>query len=277
MYFSEREKIIPEKEIVIGTIEERCSNRIWNEISYLFEYITENDYRLKDIPSFIKEIILDRHGKIIHGTGHYINVDSNLRKLWFNEIEWNEKFDIVEIILTWLSKVEFNELELFVAKLNNILIEEKSGYRIMNNIIVPIISTQEMEELKIAINNPYETVSQSLEKALLFYSDRVNPDYKNSIKESITAVESMCCIICNQNNATLGQAFGKLESKGVYIHGAMRSGFGSLYGYTSNSTGIRHGGIEETKVTAEDAKYMLVSCSAFVNYLKEKYSKIQGE
>jgi hypothetical protein len=27
-------------------------------------------------------------------------------------------------------------------------------------------------------------------------------------------------------------------------------------------------------VPAEDAKYMLVSCSAFVNYLVEKWSKI---
>ena len=27
-------------------------------------------------------------------------------------------------------------------------------------------------------------------------------------------------------------------------------------------------------MTAEDAKYMLISCSAFVNYLIEKWSKV---
>ena len=38
--------------------------------------------------------------------------------------------------------------------------------------------------------------------------------------------------------------------------------------------GIRHAGIDFVDAPAEDAKYMLVSCSAFVNYLIEKWSKI---
>lgn len=36
---------------------------------------------------------------------------------------------------------------------------------------------------------------------------------------------------------------------------------------------IRHGGMDFKNAPAEDAKYMLVSCSAFVNYLIEKWSK----
>ena len=39
--------------------------------------------------------------------------------------------------------------------------------------------------------------------------------------------------------------------------------------------GIRHAGIDFVNAPAEDAKYMLVSCSAFVNYLIEKWSKIK--
>ena len=42
---------------------------------------------------------------------------------------------------------------------------------------------------------------------------------------------------------------------------------------TSDEDGIRHGGIDFKWAPAEDAKYMLVSCSAFVNYLIEKWSK----
>ena len=45
---------------------------------------------------------------------------------------------------------------------------------------------------------------------------------------------------------------------------------------TSDSDGIRHGGIDFTNAPAEDAKYMLVSCSAFINYLIEKQSKIKN-
>ena len=45
----------------------------------------------------------------------------------------------------------------------------------------------------------------------------------------------------------------------------------SIYAY-----GIRHGGIDFKNAPSEDAKYMLISCSAFINYLIEKYSKLGG-
>jgi len=45
----------------------------------------------------------------------------------------------------------------------------------------------------------------------------------------------------------------------------------ALYGYTSDSGGIRHAlSDEDVTPTFEDAKFMLVSCSAFINYLKAK-------
>lgn len=76
--------------------------------------------------------------------------------------------------------------------------------------------------------------------------------------------------------AALGAAIKKLKDNGVHIHNAMEKAFGALYGYTSDSNGIRHGGITFASVPSEDAKYMLVSCSAFVNYLMEKWRKIQN-
>ena len=54
----------------------------------------------------------------------------------------------------------------------------------------------------------------------------------------------------------------------------MKAGYEKMYGYTSDADGIRHGGIDFTNAPAEDAKYMLISCSAFVNYLVEKFSRI---
>jgi hypothetical protein len=46
-----------------------------------------------------------------------------------------------------------------------------------------------------------------------------------------------------------------------------------LYGYTSDTHGIRHALKDDSQPNAEDAKFMLVSCSAFVNYLVEKAQK----
>lgn len=48
----------------------------------------------------------------------------------------------------------------------------------------------------------------------------------------------------------------------------MKSAFEKLYGYTSDANGIRHAGnIGGNSSTFEEAKFMLVSCSAFINYL----------
>lgn len=89
----------------------------------------------------------------------------------------------------------------------------------------------------------------------------------------------MCCIITNEtgSQATLGKTIRKLKEKGIHIHSAMESAFSSLYGYTSDEAGIRHGGIDFTNAPAEYAKYMLISCSAFINYLVEKWAKANNK
>ena len=60
----------------------------------------------------------------------------------------------------------------------------------------------------------------------------------------------------------------KLEENGVMIHSGLKSAFNTLYGYTSDANGIRHAGdIGGKSSTFEEAKFMLVSCCAFINYL----------
>jgi len=111
-----------------------------------------------------------------------------------------------------------------------------------------------------------------LERALDLLSDKKSPDYRNSIKESISAVESICELVTDKKT-TLGQCLGEIETKIGPIHGALRRAFESLYGYTSSADGIRHALLDEPRLSFEDVKFMLVSCSAFINYLISKASK----
>lgn len=63
----------------------------------------------------------------------------------------------------------------------------------------------------------------------------------------------------------------KLETKAV-IHGAMKSGFKSLYGFTSDESGIRHPLLDKgtADVDESDALFMIGACAAFVSYLINK-------
>ncbi len=65
----------------------------------------------------------------------------------------------------------------------------------------------------------------------------------------------------------------KILEENVGLHPALKKAFNNLYGYTSDAKGIRHALLEEAELYPEDAKFMLVSCSAFVNYLVSKISK----
>ena len=105
-----------------------------------------------------------------------------------------------------------------------------------------------------------------------YYADRESPDYRNSIKESISAVESISKVLSTGSRDTLGGALDKIKGK-IKLHPALEKGFKQIYGYTSDTDGIRHALMEEPTCDFEDAKYMLVSCSAFVNYLIVKADK----
>ena len=104
------------------------------------------------------------------------------------------------------------------------------------------------------------------------FSDRRSPDYRNSIKESISAVESLIRVLATDHCADLGKALSSVE-KNVSLHPALKKAFSALYGYTSDEGGIRHALMDQNNVEFEDAKYMLVTCSAFVNYLLAKSAR----
>ena len=158
--------------------------------------------------------------------------------------------------------------------MNKIFEKEFVGYRFINGIIAPISDEIEVKEIEDAFTIQYNGARSHLEKALGFLSDREKPDYKNSIKESISAVESICQIIVGDDKASLGDALKDLEEKGITIHPALKGAFSKLYGYTSDEGGIRHAeGLFESNVSFEEAKFMLVSCCAFVNYLIAEYGK----
>ncbi|MBI5164037.1 MAG: hypothetical protein HY985_09055 [Magnetospirillum sp.] len=134
----------------------------------------------------------------------------------------------------------------------------------------PLTSEEEIAAVDAAIAGAggKGPVASHLATALGLLSDRKNPDYRNSIKESISAVEASCCHITSDKKASLGQALKKLEGEGVAIHEALKGAFEKLYGYTSNANGIRHALLAEPTLDFEDAKFMLVVCSAFVNLLR---------
>lgn len=159
---------------------------------------------------------------------------------------------------------------------NKVFEQEFVGYRFVGEIITPITDEIEIKEIETGLSVEFGGCRSHIQKALAFLSDRETPDYKNSIKESISAVEAICKIITGDVNSDLSKAIKKLKETGIHIHSALEQAWVKIYAYACDEGGIRHAeGLFESNVSFEDAKYMLVSCCAFVNYLIAEYGKIK--
>ena len=156
-----------------------------------------------------------------------------------------------------------------IVKINFELEKFNAAYRFIDISIVEITDKNEIEAIEVALNHPEKSVREHLNSALNKLSDKEAPDYRNSIKESISAVEAACRILTGNKSATLGDALKKVNN----LHPAMKQAFDKLYGYTSDASGVRHSLLDEDTITYADAKFMLVTCSAFVSYLNINLSK----
>jgi hypothetical protein len=159
-------------------------------------------------------------------------------------------------------------------RFNQIFENENVMYRIIDGKITDITNPNEMQEIEQSLKITESACTQHLNKAIDLLYDKKLHDYENSVKESISAVESMCNKMTG-GKESLGKALGVLKKSGVHIHPSLESAFDKLYGYSSDEAGIRHGNGVEINTTFEEAKFMLVACSAFINYLNAMQIQIK--
>lgn len=183
--------------------------------------------------------------------------------------QWYNIYDLIEFIINEVQETNFYDLSIF---LNAVFKSEGLAYSVIDNMVVPISSQVEVKSIQDAIDSGSDSSRKHFECALELLSNREQPDFRNSIKESISAIESLCKKISGNDKGTLGDCLKTIEDKG-HIHPAMKRAFQQLYGYTSDQGGIRHALTDDSEEpTLEEARYMLVICSAFSNYLVSKMS-----
>lgn len=201
-------------------------------------------------------------------------------KSHFTSCEWYCVYDFVEFLanVSTIHPYAFERFA-FIGECNAIMERELSAYRFVGTLIAPITSEQEIEAIEQAIataetSKPMNPIGIHLRQAVASLADRTAPDFRNSMKESISAVEALCKLITGDDKATLGKSLNQIETKRlVPMHPQVKAAFQSLYNYTSDAGGIRHALKDDPDVELEDATFMLVTCSAFVNYMVEKARK----
>lgn len=267
MLFSQRKGLKPIKSIIqIEALDEDLRNAIWSAVTVWRNHHSSGPASAPYV-LLMREFWLFYFKKTLDAFPDANSLFSQLREIFFGG-EWYECYDILEFII---SKYPGNEYrEELINGCNEALERELSAYRFVGNQVTQITSEAEISAIEEALADSQQMrpVNEHLATALNYLSDRTAPDYRNSIKESISAVESLCNLITGSKNS-LGEALKKLDTS-VPVHPALKKGFSAIYGYTSDASGIRHSLLDESNLTFDDAKFMLVSCSGFINYLLAK-------
>jgi hypothetical protein len=276
--FSQRKGLKPIKSVIqIDSMDDDLRNGLWTALTIhcwnrihpnsLGEYYLSYDH---DLETLVERIWMYYFKKPIDTLGNnWLGIRQGLRD-HFYRCSWNEVYDFVEFVANNYPDQYVNSK--FITRCNFILERELSAYRLVGGKIAQITSEEEIGEIEKALKDAPKPTGIHLKTALDLLADRKSPDYRNSMKESISAVEAICKLITGDPKAKLGQALNEIEKK-TGLHPALKKAFSSLYDYTSDAQGIRHALKDESNLYFEDAKFMLVSCSAFINYLMTKSSK----
>jgi len=288
--FSERNgivslsKVIQDKSLNLRTI-----NRLYNLLSDLiqqsFSACTRVKYKGQDVHNLnclvvhiytdlmsmkVDDLPIQRHS----GAGLWLNtqkVESDLHSiLEFGSL--SETFDLIEGVAQHLSSsygTNHPRLHQFYTREINRLFEEESvTFTLLNGQIIPNVSPEEKIDIEQALDRK-DTSSIHLSNALKFLYDREDPQYGNSIKESISSVEAAYRKLTGQKDISVADGITHLKRNGFYIHPALEKSINALFGYASDRSAVRHAAkYGEPIVNQAEARFALVWCAALINYIQ---------
>ncbi len=285
--FSDRIGATKPKQIQHDDMDEDLRNTLWNFVYDLYK--SEKGFE------YWKRVALYMASHHLKKQMDYVPVRDYEARKWINsffmKMDWYEVYNFIVFIVEHHDRMAIGvfvrsartinhpkQKRNLIQTLNKILKREFSGFRFISGVLAPITNEVEIKEIESAIKTATEKMiqgaSEHLSQALELLGKIPDPDYRNSIKESISAVESVAKQISGVEKAkSLEVPLNELSDK-TYIHPALQEGFNRIYGYTSDEDGIRHSITEEeSNAGFEEAQFMLVSCSAFVNFLIAKAEK----
>jgi hypothetical protein len=255
----------------VDAIDTALQNALWNVLTLnLFARFKQPKAHY---PDNLRGSNFQEFSELVFSEFHKVPVDTipykwsefkkAIRENYF-KMKWHRVYSFLEFVVNLNYR---GSAQILVEEFNRVLERENSAYRFVSGKVTPITSNDEIEEIEQAISgsDQYAGVRTHLQTSLGMLTDRQNPDYRNSIKESISAVESLAKQLVGVPSATLDGALKVLE-KSHKLHPALKKAFSSLYGYTNDSDGIRHALMENSELTKADARFMLICCSAFINF-----------
>ncbi len=274
--FSERTGITPTRvEIQRDDMDAALRNSLWNVVYTMLE--TPLNGGLADAHRECRELFETLWSAFFKLPVHEIStfrserLIATLREPFLIVWPWWKVYDFLEFLPTTFRGARHYTSDRGAqlrGYLNGALEREMSAYRFVDERLVPITDAVEIETIDQAVNaTTPEPWTGYLRAALALLTERSEPDFAGSIRESTRAVEAVCRHITQDPHATMGDVFEHLN-----VRPSMRDAVAAFCGSTNDTLSpAGTNGNHRTPDFAE-AKLTLVTCAAFVNYALQKSS-----
>jgi hypothetical protein len=246
--------------------------RLWNVFQPIL-FARRDDHSTEWRPGMVR--VFHHLAWQINGLTHTASIEIRRLQRWFfgegddAELEWFEVYNFIEFLVADLWSYDQKIQTFAIARFNEVLEREGSRFRFVDTVLTEITDSAEVQEVDqaLASGDRFSGAREHIASALENLGRRPEPDYRNAIKEAISAVESTLKVLTGRDHGDLSVAL-KAFQQAKPIHGALFKGLGSLYGYTSDEHGLRHALLEaDANVGFAEAKFMIVACAAFMNFL----------
>lgn len=270
MDFEIRNGFVKTKELQSCFMDDDLRHSLWNLHEELFDqiisrYRSESDKQaLNNLlafywTDFFKQPITN------FSLAYYITQRrSDIQKLYY-ELRWSKVYSFLEFTANFLNYYMRNQYDTYKESCNFLLERENSAYRFIGDVISPITIPIEISEIETCLAIGDEA-AMHIESSLTLLANKEKDQSRESVAQSILAVEAIAKKVTNKPNAQLGDLYKKIP---LPSHQQLREALKNLYNYTSGKDGIRHALVESSEPVSKSlAQFMLVTCSAFVNLIR---------
>ena len=301
--FSVRIGITPERAMQTEKLDDETLMRIVNAILANAQFtIKFNDalarnfftYRIDGEKVFLKKSGISFSVKFHRAVHHPSGFGGGFPRLALNFLTehgyWWAVFDFIEFILTlpdelvawgdaepFMEPIEREEgQEQFISSLNEVLNWMNVGYQLLSTgKFVNVHSDEEAEEIGKACSGPFAEARTHMENAVADFRNTDQPNHANTVKEAISAVES---IVTELTGKEIRAGLHQLAKEGILPDvradvGGENSFVAALEKYwTYANATSRHGRKKGVEPPDRDtARFLLVTCATLVNYITTRH------
>lgn len=207
-----------------------------------------------------------------------------------NSLEWQKIYDFCERLHSHLpneighedsygnytAQISRGDAQLYIAsELQRLFLEEGLAYDFTERAVRRRGRKHTVElatKSQVVLGDPQlVSARRHFDKAFQFFRNPTKPDYENSVKEAVCAVEAAAKVLFPMAKATtLGDVIKWLgATTDVSVPKALCTTLTGVYAFRNGGEGVSHGGASGGKATSEITEYILAVCASqiilFVN------------